>query len=194
MSTPPPLSAEHTVRVSALEPEKTWALVGDTLLIRTQGQADVSIPLSAICKVRLAYEPSRFQLGRFRCHLYNSGGRCASIQNGHFKGFASFEERTESYLPFVRTLIPRIASLNPRCEFMSGTSHLSWWLHALFLGVVFSLLIVVLLTLYSAIGPLAILKLFIIAFFIPATIRWFVKNRPRKFLPLAIPESILPKG
>jgi hypothetical protein len=194
MSAPPPLSVAHTVRVSVLEPEKTWRLDGDTLWMCAEGQRDVPFPLSEIRKLRLSFDPSRFQRGLFRSHLYNSGGKCASIQNGHYKGFASFEERTETYLPFVHSLISRLVSLNPRCVFIAGTSHLSWWAHAAFLAVVFGLLILVLILLHSAIGPPAILKLVIIAFFIPTTVRWFTKNWPRRFSPYSTPEKLLPKG
>lgn len=194
MSAPPPLSIAHTVRVSALEPEKTWRLDGDTLWMCVEGQQDIPFPLAAIRRLRLSFDPSRFQRGLFRCHLYNTGGKCAAIQNGHFKGFASFEERTETYLPFVRALISRLVSVNPRCEFIGGTSHLSWWAHFLFLAVVFAFLILALILLYSAIGPLAIVKLVVIAFFIPTTVRWFTKNWPRKFSAYSVPEKLLPEG
>lgn len=194
MSAPPPLSVSHNVRVSALEPEKTWKLEGDTLWIRAEGQPDMPLPLASISKLRLSFDPGRSQRNLFRCHLYDTGGKCASIQNIHYEGFASFGDRTDTYLPFVRALTARLASVNPRCEFISGTSHLSWWAHAAFLAVAFGFLAVVLVLLYSAVGPLALFKLLIIAFFIPTTIRWFSKNWPRKFPPHAIPENLLPKG
>jgi hypothetical protein len=108
MSPPPPLSIGHTVRVSALEPEKTWRLSGDTLWICAEGKEDMPIPLTGIRKLRLSYDPSRFQRGLFRCHLYNADGTFVTIQNGHYKGFADFEERTETYLPFVHALISRL--------------------------------------------------------------------------------------
>lgn len=193
MSDPPPLSVSHTVRVSALEPEKTWKLDGDTLWMCVEGQPDTALPLAAILKLRLSYDPSRIERNLFRCRLYNTGGKCATIQNVHYQGIASFGDRTDTYLPFVRALTIRLASLNPLCEFISGTSHLSWWAHFIFLAVAFGFLAFVLVLLYSAVGPLAILKLFIIAFFIPATIRWFTKNWPRKFAPHEIPANLLPK-
>lgn len=71
---------------------------------------------------------------------------------------------------------------------------MSWWAHAVFLTVVFSFLLLVLILMYTAIGPLAILKLLIIAFFVPTAVRWFIKNWPRKFSPYSTPEKLLPKG
>lgn len=86
MSASPPFSIDYTVRVSALEPEKTWRLSGDTLWMCIEGQQDIPLPLSSI------------------------------------------------------------------------------------------------------------LKLIIIAFFIPTVISWFIKNWPKRFSPHAIPENLLPKG
>lgn len=193
MTAPPPLAIEHSVRASALEPLKTWRLSGDTLWMCVENQPDFPMPLAAIRKLRIAFEPSRAQLGLFRCHLYNSGGKCASIQSGHFKGFASFEDRAKTYLPFVRALVARVAAVNPDCQLVGGTSWLSWWLHALFLSIAFGFLAIVMFLLYSAIGPLVVVKLIIIAFFIPTTILWFTRNRPRSFSPDAIPANLLPK-
>lgn len=193
MSAPPPLAVSHTVRVSALEPEKTWKLDGDTLWMCVEGRPDTPLPLAAILKLRLSYDPGRIERNLYRCHLYNTGGKCAVIQNVHYQGIASFGDRTETYLPFARALITRLASVNPRCEFITGTSRLHWWANAVFLTVAFGFLALALFFLYTAVGPLAILKLIIIAFFIPTTIRWFAKNRPGTFQPHAIPEDLLPK-
>jgi hypothetical protein len=194
MTAPPPLSIAHSVRASALEPEKTWKVSGDTLWMCIEGQPDIPLPLRAILKLRLSYDPSRIERNLFRCHLYNTGGKCATIQNVHYQGIASFSDRSETYLPFTRALIDRLAAANPRCEFIAGTSHLSWWAHAAFLTVAFGLLSLALFFLYTAVGPLAIIKLLIVAFFIPTTIRWFSKNRPKKFTPHTIPENLLPEA
>lgn len=190
--TPPPLGTMHSVRVSAFEPEYSWRLDGDTLWMCTAGQADISIDLAKITTVRLSYEPTRMQTGRYRCRIYGPLGLAAMIQNESYMGFTSFESRSDTYNSLVRLLIPRIASLNPQCIFKSGTSHLSWWGQALMIAIVFGLLLILLIVLYSAIGPLAIIKLVIIAFFIPPLARWFMKNKPRTFDPSDIPKSLLP--
>lgn len=191
--TPPPLCIEHRVRVSALEKECAWKLDGDTLWIATEGRPDIPIPLAGIVRLRLSYDPSRFQTNRFRCHLYNANGKCGVIQNDSYRGMADFEDRSESYVALVRALIPRIASLSPRCTFRSGTSNLNWWVQAIFLLGVFSLLFLVMFALYTAIGPLVIVKLVIIAFFVPVAIRWFLRNKPKAFDPQEIPDAMLPK-
>lgn len=191
-TTPPPLQLGHRVRVSALEKESNWTLMGDTLWISTEGQPDIPIPLAGIVTVRLSYDPSRYQTKRFRCHLYNANGKCATIQNDSYMGIADFEDRSESYVALLHALIPRIASLNPRCVFKTGTSNLSWWGQAIFLLGIFSILILMLIFLYTAIGSLAIVKLVIIAFMVPIAIRWFLRNKPKVFHPHQIPEKMLP--
>jgi hypothetical protein len=174
---PPPLTLQHTVRISALEPERTWKLHGDTLIMATAGQNDIPIPLQKISQVRLAFEPTRFQRNRFRCHLYNQSYIAATIQNESYKGIATFEDQSESYTEFLNTLIPRIASLSPNAKFITFS---------------FSLLLLVLFLMASAFPPLIIVKLILIAFFIPTLFRWFKRNKPSSFSPYSIPENLLP--
>ena len=191
--TPPPLHIEHAVRVSALEKECTWKLDGDTLRVSSEERPPYSIPLAEISTLRLSFDPTRFQTNRFRCHLYNANGKCGMIQNENYKGIADFEDRSTSYVAFVRALIPRIASMNPRCVFKTGTSNLNWWAQAIFLFFIFSLLLLVMFMLYTAIGPLVIVKLIIIAFFVPVAIRWFLRNKPKSFPADEIPPGLLPR-
>ncbi len=193
-SAPPPLTAEYSVRVSALEPERIWKLMGSTLWMGIEEQPNVSIPLSNIHEVRLAYEPSRTQTNRFRCYLYRSGAKIATIQNDHYKGFMSFEDRSASYNFFIQLLIPRIAALSPHCAFKTGTSALNWWAMLLFILAVTIFLLLTTILLYTAIGSLVIIKLLIIAYFIPTLVRWFRRNRAKVFSPKEIPIDILPNG
>lgn len=193
MTTPPPLRIEHRVRVSALEPERIWKLLGDTLWMCTEGQADIPIPLASIRRIRLSFDPSRSRTNLFRCHIHNHTGKIAVIQNIHFKGFASFEDMSPAYCSFVETLVPRVASLSPGCVFATGTSWLGWTANAVFLFITFSFLVLAMIWFYTAIGALVIIKLILIAFFIPLVIRWFLRNKPGTFPPNAIPQGILPR-
>ncbi len=190
---PPPLTLQHTVRVSAFEPERTWKLHGDTLIMATSGQNEIPIPLHKISQVRLAFEPTRFQRNRFRCYLYNQSYIAATIQNESYKGIATFEDHSESYTEFLNTLIPRIASLSPNAKFITGTSYLAWIGNAIFITISFSFLLLVLFLMASAISPLIILNLLLIAFFIPTLFRWFKRNKPSSFSPHSIPVNLLPK-
>ena len=192
-SAPPPLGFEYKVRISALEPERSWSLRGDTLFRETEGQASFAIPLRDITKVSLAYEPTRMQMRRFRCYLHNAHGRVATIQNEHFKSFASFEDRSTTYCLFLHLLIPRIAAINPGCRFLRGVSHLRWIANAVFFFGIFGLLAIVMFFMFTAIGWLVIVKLLIIAFFVPTAIRWFIRNKPATFDPAEIPKDLLPE-
>src|SRR5690606_5098391 len=113
--TPPPLQIEHRCRVSALEREKVWSLRGDVLWIGEEGGAEVPVPLASLRKVRLAYAPTRFQTGRYHCHLYGGTSRLATIQNEHYVGIANFEDRSGSYLALVEALLRRTARIRPDC-------------------------------------------------------------------------------
>lgn len=193
MTTPPPLLIEHRARSSALEPERTWKLTGDTLHACNRGGPDLTIPLANIREVRLTYEPTRFQTNRYRCHLTHTSGQRTVLQNEHFAGIASFEDRTASYLELLHALIPRTAAANPSCVFKTGTSPMNWWLQAAFLTLCFALLALALVFLYTAIGWLVVVKLVILAFLIPVAVRWFRRNRPGTFTPDAIPTGMLPQ-
>ncbi|MFD2257591.1 hypothetical protein ACFSSA_12985 [Luteolibacter algae] len=193
MNLPPPLCMEHRVRVSVLEPEKTWKIAGKSLIIGIDGFSDTEIPLSAIGEIRLEFAPSRVQTNRFRCKITCPPGGTYLIQNEHFKGVMSFEDRSETYNDFIRALISRTDQLNPACTFRAGISAIRWWLNLLFTCVIFLFLALTLLFLYTAIGALVIVKLLIIAFFIPVLVRWFIRNKPKNFSPDCIPEALLPK-
>ncbi len=133
------------------------------------------------------------QTSRFRCHLSNSAGKVATIQNDHYRGFASFEDRSKTYGTFLHRLIPRIASINPPCEFLSGVSYPRWIANALFFFGVFGILAVLMFIMFAAIGWLVIVKLAIVAWFFPTAIRWFMRNKPARFDPCRIPENLLPR-
>ena len=189
---PPPLQAEHRCRVSVLEPERLWSLRGEVLAMGDE-RGEIRIPLVTLRKIRLEFAPTRFQLGRFRCHLYDQTGPCGTIQNEHFAGLATFEDRSASYRALVLMLLQRTAAVNPSCRFEKGAAMWSWLLQTAFMLGMGLLLAVVLFFLWTAIGWLVVLKLLILAFFVPTAIRWVVRNKPADFRVEAIPMELLPE-
>lgn len=151
-----------------------------------------TIPLTQIRAVNLRYDPTRMQTNRYRCHLTLVDSRTLVFQNEHYKGFADFEDRSLSYRALVAALVRRIPTGNPSCTFTTGTSALSWWGQLAGLGLLFLLLAVMLIVMFSAIGWLVIVKLLLIAVFVPVVLKWARKNKPGTFDPLSPPAALLP--
>jgi len=194
MVTPPPLSIDHQVRVSVLEKETLWSLRGDTLYLSAEGMAEIPIPLSAIRKLRLSYAPTRMQRNRYQCRLHTAVSECAVIQNEHYAGFASFEDRSETYRLLISNIVRKLAASRPDCEFIGGIGLWSWLFQTAFLLAMFALLAVVMFYMWTAIGWLVVVKLLILAFYMPTAWRWIARNKPRRFLPGTIPPELLPQG
>lgn len=194
MSVPPPLTVEHVCRISVLEKEKHWTLRGDVLWVASGEYPALPVPLASLMEMRLIYAPTRVQRNRYQCFLYNARGRCAAFQNEHYRGVMDFEDRSGSYSELVQRIASRTASVNPACRFTTGTSWWSWLLQMMFLSGVLLLLMILFITIGSAITGLIILKLIIIAFYIPTAWGWIVKNKPRVFSPENVPSEILPSS
>ena len=192
MSDPPPLSVGHRCRNSVLDPEYLWELRGDSLWC-SSGPGELEIPLREISAVRLVFAPTRMQLKRYRCLIY-SGRLCrATIQNEHYKGFASFEDRSESYRELVIALIHRLAGVNPDCKLWAGPSAASFSFQCAILFVSLGLLAFLLVWIGSSISGLVIVKLVLVACLLPTTILWILRNRPRTLARGTVPPALLPK-
>ncbi len=189
---PPPLQADHVCRISVLEPERAWSLRGDMLAAAVEGSREWSIPLSSITCIRLVFAPTRVQRNRWRCLLYTTAGKVATIQNEHYKGIMNFEDRSLSYRGLVTALVRRTAAVNPACRFASGNPPAGYWSNVIFLTGMLALLVWLLWIMSGSIGGLVVIKLLILLFYIPTAALWIIRNRPGRFTPDAIPESLLP--
>ncbi len=189
---PPPLRIDHRCRVSVLEKETLWSLRGDTLVRAVDGMPEYPVPLASITEIRLQYAPTRYQPFRFICRLSDSRRLCAALQNEHFSGFATFEDRSRSYRELVLALIRRRTNLGPGCRYLGGTSLANWVLQSSFMAGSLVMLAVVLFHFWSAAGWMILVKLVIIAWMVPMGFRWVVRNKPAEFDPSAVPDHLLP--
>lgn len=192
MSQPPALQVQHRLRVSILEKETTWTLRGHDLVIEPDGLQASIIPLASLIRVSLHYDPSRAQTRRFRCRLDLLNGRRLIIQNEHYCGFASFEDRSGSYRDLVIRICHRTAQANPACLFIKGKSPSSYWAQLIGLALLLLLLTILLFVMWTAIGWLTIIQLIFMALMLPIVIRWARRNRPGHFDPMNPPAELLP--
>lgn len=191
MSVPPPLELEYVCRRSALEKERRWFLRTDSFGWVAEDFRD-ECPFVEVMQIRLEYAPGRFVEKMYRCEVRMRSGKAWHLQSQHFAGLAQFEDRGEIYRDWVENLISRVSAQQPQCRFVCGVSWLSWLFNSLFLCGSLLLLAMVLFFLWTAVGWWAILKMLIIAFFLPRAFLWITRNRPKPFDPRQIPREMLP--
>ena len=189
---PPPFALEHRCRVSVLEKEVLWRLEGDVLVRITGELPPFRIPLATVESVRLFYAPTRFQAGRYGCHIGLRGGHSLGLQNEHFEGFATFTDRSESYRSLVLALIRRRAAIGGGCRYLCGTSWLNWIVQTGILFAGFLLLAMALMAFGPITSGMVLVKLGLIVAMVPVAVLWVLKNRPGTFEPSLVPDPLLP--
>ncbi len=191
MSQPPPLDLVYSFRPSLIEKERRWVLLSDTLAWSAEEFHDMTL-LSDIAEIRLEYSPTRYVARMYRCHIRTRSGKAWQLKNHHFAGVGQFEDRSETYRDLIENLIARVASQQPQCKFRGGVSWLNWLFSTLFMCGSLFVLAIVLFYMWTAVGWLVIVKMLIIAFFLPRAFLWISRNRPKAIDPRNIPAELLP--
>jgi hypothetical protein len=114
---PPPF---HRTRRSILDNEAAWRLAEDALERMVDDVVEHRIPYGDIAELRLSYDPTRFETNRYRCDIRTASGVRALIVSVSYVSLANFDDRSKTYLPFVRALTERVARANPGCRFRAG--------------------------------------------------------------------------
>jgi hypothetical protein len=211
----------HASRWSVFQREATWRLSGAVLerdggepanagwfpramriflrillpwyVIPIEAGGPARFPCTDIVRLRLRFDPTRFDHERHRCEITMRDGTKASIWSTHYVSIGEFENRAATYTPLVRALVARVAAANPACDFRVGKKGLVFWAEFAFLFAMFTLLVFVLMAFGGyGLSGLVIVKLVIVIGFIPLLLRYMHKNRPGRFKPDAIPDDALP--
>ena len=174
--------ATYSFRRSILEPEKTYTLYPDRLEVGAQGEPPRHYPLDQVDTVHLKYERTK-QRAYFQCFIHTRTGDRVSLRHVHWGGLAKFDDRRESYTPFVRAVLQALAG-RPGVTFKAGS--LLNFIAALIGIPAFA----VLAGLAFSIGSTApgLFALFMLLLCIPVLRR----SRPRSVDPLNPPVSVLP--
>jgi hypothetical protein len=211
----------HTSRWSVFQREATWRLTADALereggepdkaplpariarfvlrfiipwmIMKIEPGGPARFPFTDIAEIRLAFEPTRFDSQRHRCDITMRDGARVTIWSTHYVSVGEFEDRGETYAALARALIARVAAANPSAVFRAGKSPFTFWRQLVVLLIAFSALIYMIMLVGSAaFSGLVIVKLIIVAAFVPLLLRYIHKNRSGRFRPDAIPEDVLP--
>ena len=122
----------YTLRLSRISEEATYRLADDALHITT-ARGPRTLPLSEIGMVRIYDSPGMMGLtGQIapafaRCVIRPKQGRAIVLSSNHFVGLGRFEDRIETFRPFVDGLITRLSSVNPAAKLVAGMPPALWW-------------------------------------------------------------------
>lgn len=173
--------------------EWVWSVQDGGIGVCDHTGAKVLARWENIASVRVAHAPTRYKPWRHLMELRMTDGAKLTVDNVQFKGLANFEDRSDTYAPFVRAALDAIAVKAPQARAMLGATPVGYWLSVVFLAVVAVALAMILMAVpIDGIPGVAWIKMGIIAFFIPQLVIWAVKARPRGVELGAIPDSALP--
>lgn len=183
----------YRTRNDAFSPAQTFELKPQGVVLGSTGKTTFEIPFQDIARVELAFAPTRPERNRYRCGLTLRGGETIEFFNRTFRGIHDFQDTSAEYVAFVRALHEAVAAHHPACRFAAGVSGGRYALNMAALGFA-ALVLAVALVCFLLIGLVwvAAVKLLLIAFFTPASLRWLKRNKPRTYDPRAIPSELLP--
>lgn len=190
-----PAATHYATRNDAFSPATTWVIEGTQLRAQDAGGPPRVVALADVVEVRLTFAPTRSEPNRYRCTLLTrSGGRLGWF-NRTYQGLGDFRDTSTGYTEFVRALHAALVRHAPACRFVAGASPARY---AVSVGATaFVALVIVVAALFLVINGLAwliLLKLVLLAVFLPNAVRWLARNRPRPYASGAIPPELLPDG
>ena len=119
-------------RPHAASGERTYELSATHLTVSEPVASARRIPLSEIEEVALSYMGTG--QGRTYCNIKTRRHGTIHIRSHHFAGLGAFEDRHESFDPFLSALCRAVAEKNPKATFHSG----SW----LYFGIWFAVFLI----------------------------------------------------
>lgn len=175
--------------------ECEWRVEDDALVMHNADGSEMRCPWKDLRRVQLSFAPTQWKPWRYVFALYFWGFGRIEIDNAHFKGIGDFEDRSSSYVPFVREVLAKIAVAAPQTKVHAGYNTASYVFNVLIVAVAFLGLVLVVFLLplpFDAWPAIAFVKLPIIAAMLPLFFSWLRRARPRDVAISDIPEDALP--
>ena len=116
----------YSFRSSVFAPERHYLLASDRLTW-TGDDGQGSVAYQAIAKIK-AYQTRFWGSSRsyWTCILYPYNGKKIYLGASHRLRWRAIEDRTKTYIPFIKELEARIAAANVNSRLVIGRSWLSW--------------------------------------------------------------------
>jgi hypothetical protein len=177
--------------------EREWRVEPDALVTVGPTGRERRYPWRDIVAVRLCQHPTHAKPFRYVFELQPRHERKVAIDNVHFIARGQFEERSDSYTPFVRAALERIAAENPNARALMGETPKRYFFLLLAALVGLGGLAFVLAAVRTPIDALpgpyaALVKLVIILLMLPIFWRWMMKALPHGVEISDIPSRALP--
>lgn len=175
--------------------EREWRVEDDALVTRGGSGREKRYRWRDIVSVRLLHDPNRTRPWRYVFELQPKHARKIVIDNAHYAGERTFEERSDSYTPFVRAAVARWAVEHPKGKALIGETPKRYFflLIGSLIGLgVLSYILVAVPTPLDSLPYAGLIKFGIILLMLPIFWRWVLKIVPRGVAPDAIPERALP--
>lgn len=190
----PPSAARYATRNDAFSPATTWAIEGIWLRVQDEAGPPRLIALADVAELQLEFAPTRMEPNRFRCALRARGAGPLFWFNRTYAGLADFRDTSAAYAAFVRALHAALARHAPECRFVAGATAARYVASVIAAGLA-GLVVVgaALFLVFNGLAWLILLKLALMAIFLPNVVRWLARNRPRAYAPDAIPPGVLPR-
>jgi hypothetical protein len=171
------------------------ALRPDALAWRS-GRHEGRIPYASITHVRLSFRPVTMQTRRFLTEIWSPGsGPKLTIASTSWVSMLEQAPQDAAYGAFVRALHRRIAAAGAGTAFVAGSPALVYWSGlAVFAAV--ALTLVALTVRALTIGEFAGAALVggFLALFLWQAGLFFLRNRPGRYRPEALPAQLVPGG
>lgn len=145
--------------------------------------------------VRLCREPTRLKPWRYVFEAQFKNGQKVVIDNGHYVGPARFEERSESYTPFICALLAKLHAANPKLRALTGETPKRYFALMLFalLGLgAFAFAVIAIPTPFDAQRFAGVAKLLIVLAMVPVFWGLVARAMPRGVSLDSVPDHALP--
>jgi hypothetical protein len=175
--------------------EREWRVEEDALVSRGSSGHERRYRWSEIVSVRLCSSPSGACPWRYVFELQPKHQRKIVIDNAHYLGARAFEERSDTYAPFVRAALARWAERHPGGRALIGETPKRYFFLLLTALLALGALAFVLAAVPTPLDSLpfsSLVKLCIILLMLPIFWRWVIGTMPRGVAPGEIPERALP--
>lgn len=153
------------------------------------------VPYRSVRRVRLSYRPATMQSQRFLTEIWADRTPKLQIASASWRNFMDQERLDSGYTGFITELHRRLAAANPAVQFSTGMPLISYWIGVMVFGA--ALVALVLLTFRALqIGEWAGAAIVgvLCAVFAFQLGNYFLRNRPGRYRPEAVPPGVLPRS
>ncbi len=183
---------EYIQRLHHFRSTRTWYLTEDHIGWSDEDGVTSQIQYRNINKVRMRYEPSRFETNRFSLIFYSPAEH--KITNIHYNGVMDFADQSKDFVPFVRAFHEKLSTANARTRYSAGSTNTAYVMNILLTAfILFTLLAVGFYLINIGFIAIATAKFVLILVFLPVIFSLLKKNKPRTYDPRNIPPDILPE-